>query len=96
MTKKQGQLILRFHRRLAMSMRGCLPNTPFIFFLQYRTDGLAGFHHVPNFNILPLLTDIFHPPYPPIASQSISRDVPLTQPRGVFDRALREYRESAD
>ena len=27
------------------------------------------------------LADIFHPPYPPIASQSISRDVPLTRAR---------------
>jgi hypothetical protein len=27
------------------------------------------------------LADIFHPPYPPIASQSISRDVPLSQAR---------------
>ena len=27
------------------------------------------------------LADIFHPPYPPIASQSISRDVPLAQAR---------------
>jgi hypothetical protein len=29
------------------------------------------------------LADIFHPPYPPIASQSISRDVPLSQTRAV-------------
>jgi hypothetical protein len=79
-----------------MPMRGCLPNSPFILFLQYRRGGLAGSHRVRNFIILPPLTDIFHPPYPPIASQSISRDVPLAQPRGVFDRALREYRESAD
>src|SRR5437016_12839626 len=27
------------------------------------------------------LADIFHPPYPPIASQSISRDVPLARAR---------------
>ncbi len=27
------------------------------------------------------LADIFHPPYPPIASQSFSRDVPLAQAR---------------
>ena len=27
------------------------------------------------------LADIFHPPYPPIASQSISRDVPFTRAR---------------
>jgi hypothetical protein len=29
------------------------------------------------------LADIFHPPYPPIASQSISRDVPLTPARAL-------------
>src|SRR5580765_7404692 len=27
------------------------------------------------------LADMFHPPYPPIALQSISRDVPLTRAR---------------
>ena len=27
------------------------------------------------------LADVFHPPYPPIASQSISLDVPLAQAR---------------
>ena len=27
------------------------------------------------------LADIFYPPYPPIASQSISRDVPLSRAR---------------
>jgi hypothetical protein len=30
------------------------------------------------------LADIFHPPYPPIASQSISRDVPLAQARAFL------------
>ncbi len=39
--------------------------------------------------------DIFYPPYPPIASQSISRDVPLTRARGVCDLALREHRRSS-
>jgi hypothetical protein len=44
------------------------------------------------------LADIFHPPYPPIASQSISRDVPLARAstfkfstplfRGVAEAAL--------
>ena len=29
------------------------------------------------------LANIFHPPHPPIASQSISRDVPLAQARGL-------------
>jgi len=29
------------------------------------------------------LADIFHPPYPPIASQSISRDMPLAQARAT-------------
>jgi hypothetical protein len=29
------------------------------------------------------LADIFHPPYPPIASQSISRDVPLARARAT-------------
>ena len=37
------------------------------------------------------LADIFHPPYPPIASQSISRDVPSARARGVRDRVLPEY-----
>ncbi len=36
------------------------------------------------------LADIFHPPCPPIASQSISRDVPFARAREVRDRALRE------
>ena len=30
------------------------------------------------------LADTFHPPYPPIASQSISRDVPLTRARAFY------------
>ena len=29
------------------------------------------------------LADIFHPPYPPIASQSISRDVPVARARAI-------------
>ena len=29
------------------------------------------------------LADTFHPPYPPIASQSISRDVPVARVRAV-------------
>jgi len=33
------------------------------------------------------LADIFHPPYPPIASQSISRDVPLARAR-AFQSSL--------
>jgi hypothetical protein len=37
------------------------------------------------------LADIFHPPYPPIASQSISRGVPLAQARAFSDRALHEH-----
>ena len=36
-----------------------------------------------------------HPPCPPIASQSISRDVPLAQVRAFCDRALREHRRSS-
>jgi len=39
--------------------------------------------------------DIFHPPYPPIASQSISRDVPLALARAFGGRALREHRKSS-
>ena len=42
-----------------------------------------------------LLADIFHPPYPPIASQSISRDVPVARARGACDGALREHRRSS-
>ena len=34
-----------------------------------------------NFFTAHPLADIFHLPYPPIASQSISRDVPLTRAR---------------
>jgi len=30
------------------------------------------------------LADIFHPPYPPIASQSISRDVPVARARALL------------
>jgi hypothetical protein len=30
------------------------------------------------------LADTFHPPYPPIASQSISRDVPLARARAFY------------
>jgi hypothetical protein len=41
------------------------------------------------------LADIFHPPHPPIASQSISRDVPLAQARVFRDRALREHNVTA-
>jgi len=44
--------------------------------------------------------DIFHPPYPPIASQSISRDVPLAQARAscflLCDTTLSFLRESPD
>src|SRR5207302_8404979 len=35
------------------------------------------------------LADIFHPPYPPIASQSISRDVPLPRARAFRFSPLR-------
>ena len=38
------------------------------------------------------LADIFYPPCPPIASQSISRDMPLARARGIRDRALRKHR----
>jgi len=34
-----------------------------------------------SFLTRPPLADIFHPPYPPIASQSISRDVPWARAR---------------
>ena len=38
------------------------------------------------------LADILHPPYPPIASQSISRDMPLARAR-AFQFAKRLFRE---
>lgn len=41
------------------------------------------------------LADILHPPYPPIASQSISRGVPLAQARAFRGRAVREQLRSA-
>src|SRR5262245_1605222 len=41
------------------------------------------------------LADILHPPYPPIASQSISRDVPFAWARAFRDRALHEHRTSS-
>ncbi len=41
------------------------------------------------------LADIFHPPYHPIASQSISRDVPIARVRGVRDRVLHEHRRAS-
>jgi hypothetical protein len=41
------------------------------------------------------LADDFHPPYLPIASQSISRDVPLARARVFGGRALREHRRSS-
>ena len=37
------------------------------------------------------LADIFHPPYPPIASQSISRDVPLARAR-AFQLSIPPFR----
>ena len=36
-----------------------------------------------------------HPPYPPIASQSISRNVPVAQARVFRDRAVREHNVTA-
>jgi hypothetical protein len=36
------------------------------------------------------LADIFHPPYPPIAWRSISRDVPLARAR-AFVHGLHEH-----
>ena len=41
------------------------------------------------------LADFFHPPYPPIASQSISRDVPLARTKVFGDRALHEHRRAS-
>ena len=34
----------------------------------------------------------FHPPYPPIASQSISRDVPVAQASPFLSCAIRKHR----
>ena len=46
-------------------------------------SGLDGLPLRATFSPVHPLADIFHPPYPPIASQSISRDVPLAQARAL-------------
>jgi hypothetical protein len=48
-----------------------------------------------NFLTRPPTADTFHPPYPPIASQSISQDVPLARARVFGDRALHEHRRAS-
>ena len=61
--------------------RAASPFSPSLLVFSPRKGCLLGLPLRATFSPAHPLADIFHPPYPPIASQSISRDVPLSQTR---------------
>jgi len=85
----------QFHRARSASKKGTWPLLPIHSSLLVISQvwGLIDLLLRASFSPTHSLADIFHPPYPPIASQSISRDMPLTRTRVFRDRALHEHRK---